>query len=199
MSLFKNRFTAAKEILPNLEKQDDIDLILAPYEEAEKVAESLSEPLEAQKMAWRSDFISSPGSKRINIGAVAEDGTIWIQDSLRNELEVTNNYIEKKAAAKAKDIQSGRNKSASMRSKINGKNVLVVSDGISEGFRETAIAGSLKKKGANQIYVAAPVVSRTMMSDLRNVVDQVFYAREVPFLHSPETCYAERKRKVKST
>lgn len=192
MPLFESRETASKQVIPKIPKNNAIDLILSPYEESDEIAERLSEELDVPFETWNSEFLTCPGNKRINIGAVAEDGTLWIQDSLRAELEVSGDYIQNSSKSKTDLIRTRTDEE--LKQLVDGKNVMIVSDGISEGFRETAVAGSLKKKGAKEIFIAAPVVSRTMMSDLRGIVDDLFYAREVPFLHSAEQCYQKKSK-----
>lgn len=190
MPLFESRTTASKQVAPKIPGDNTIDLILAPYDEARDIAENLSQELEVPFETWKSDFLTCPGNKRINIGAVAEDGTLWIQDSLRTELDVTSDYIQNSSDSKTELLRTRTDEE--LKQLVEDKNVLIASDGISEGFREAAVAGSLKKKGAKGIFIAAPVVSRTMMSDLRTIVDDLFFAREVPFLHSADQCYREK-------
>lgn len=192
MVLFEDRFRAGRKLSKYL-KDKEVDKVVLPFREAEKVAEGVGDEMDVSISAVPSSFISAPGDSRIQIGAVTEDGTIWIEDSLSQEFQVSPDYIGETAGTKSDSLAESSLKKAYGSRDVKGKKVAIISDGISSGFRESAVAGSLRKRGAEKVYVAAPVASRNMMADIRSVVDEVLCTEEVPFLSDPDSCYGGEK------
>lgn len=191
MTLFKNRKQAGEELSNYILGKTRVDTVVVPFPEASEVAKEVADRHNAEIDLRLSDFISSPNSPYADIGAVADDGTIWIEDNLRNELKVTAGYIENTAQIKSNQMQNMQKRLRQREIDLRGENVLIVSDGISSGFREAAIAGSLLKNGSEEIYVAAPFRSRKMMADIESVVDEVFSIIELPFLSCSDAGYDE--------
>jgi predicted phosphoribosyltransferase len=196
MNLFENRTQAGQQLAKHLENKIDVETVIIPYFKAYEVVWEVSTHFDADVMPRLADFISSPEAPYAHIGAVAEDGTIWVEDALRKELKVPVSYISNSAKIKSKALKSRSAEIYSRRSTDwASKNILIVSDGISSGFREAAVAGSLKKEGAENVYVAAPHISDNMMADLDSVVEEVFYLNKLAFLSSPDACYADKDDK----
>ncbi|PSH02291.1 MAG: hypothetical protein BRC26_01305, partial [Nanohaloarchaea archaeon QH_8_44_6] len=193
MNLFENRTKAGRKLARHLENKIEFETVVVPYSEAYNVSCEVATHFNADVVPRLADFISSPEAPYANIGAVAEDGTIWIEDALRKELEVPTRHISNSARIISKNLKSRSTEIYSKRdSDWTSGNILIVSDGISSGFREAAVAGSLKKEGAKNVYIGAPHVSENMMADLESVVEAVFYLNKLAFLSSPDACYGEK-------
>lgn len=192
MELFEDRVEAGKQLSKHLETKIDVDTVVIPYEQSYEVAREVALFFEADVLLRLTEFISSPGTPQTNIGAVVEDDTIWIEDGLKEELDVSSEYIRKSARIKSDTLKT---KSTEINPENNirwkDRNFLIVSDGISSGFREMAVAGSLMKKGAGEIHVATPQISENTMADLESVTEDVFFLGRPSFISSPEACYVK--------
>lgn len=196
MTLFEDRRRAGIELSQNLQDEVEIDTVVVPFPEALEVGLEVARKQGANLDLRLSEFITSPDTPYANIGAVADDNTLWIEDGLRNELGVTSNYIDNEARIKSNAMKERSKGLKPEEVLLKGKNVLIVSDGLSSGFREAAITGSVIKKGADRIYVATPIKSKNMMADIDSIVDQFLYIHEVPFLSSPDACYSKNQREA---
>jgi predicted phosphoribosyltransferase len=196
MTLFEDRRRAGIELSKNLKDEIEIDTVVVPFPEALEVGLEVARNQGANLDLRLSEFITSPDAPYADIGAIADDNTLWIEDGLRNELGVSSSYIENKARIKSNAMKEQSKKLNREEALLKGKNAVIVSDGLSSGFREAAIAGSVMKKGAEKIYVATPVKSENMMADIDSVVDQFLYVHEVPFLSSPDACYEKNRREA---
>jgi len=185
MNLFEDRIHAGKQLSKHLNGKIDIDTVVIPYPEAYEVAWEVATTFNADVMINLSEFITSSEAPFTPIGAVAEDGTLWLEDALKEELEVPSKHVKicakiisKNLKDKTTEIEPGRN------SNWTEKNVLIVSNKISNGFREMAVAGSLIKEGAKNIHVATPKSSENTTPNLESVVEQIYCLEKPEFLNS---------------
>ena len=194
MSLFDDRNHAGREVSNFLKDKAEVDLVVIPYAEALDIGLEIAKEQNADVEILLSDFISAEDIPYADVGAVVEDGTIWVEDRLVDELGVERSYIEESAELTSSSLGSnsiGLNQKTSL--KPNGSAV-IASEGLGSGFREAAVAGSLLKKGFREIHLATPFKSRNVMADIENVVDEVFYLKEIPFLSSPDSCYEKNQK-----
>ena len=174
--LFDSRLEAGKELSKHLDKRINVDTVVIPYPEACEIGLEIAHSQDADIMVRLSGFLPAPDFPR-NIGAVAEDGSIYLDDELVENLDVETSYIEGSA-----DLLSDALSASSISSEKDCEGVaVIVSDGTGDGFREAAVAGSLLKDGFRDVCVATPVKVSNFRVDLENVVDKMFYLEEVVF------------------
>lgn len=194
MSLFDDRSHAGREVSNFLKGKAEVDLVVIPYAGALDIGLEIAKTHNADVEILLSDFISAEDIPYADVGAVVEDGTIWVEDQLVDELDVNRSYIEESAELTSSSLGSnsvGLNQNTSL--KPNGA-VVIASEGLGSGFREAAVAGSLLKKGFGEVHLVAPFKSRSVMADIEKVVDEVFYLNEIPFLSSPDSCYEKNHK-----
>lgn len=192
MSLYNDRREAGEKLSNHLEDKVEVDKVVLPHMDAFEVAKAVSSRLNADLHVRLSDYIPSPKISKLDIGAVSEDGTIWVEDGLRDRLNIRPNYIENAATIKSNFLREEAEKlNSGPKAGLKGETVLIVSDGISDGFREAAVAGTLRKEGVEEVLIAAPFISRSMMTDLTIVSDDLIYIREISFLFSPQAGYKD--------
>lgn len=195
MSLFDDRGHAGRELSKFLQNKAEIDVVVIPYAEALEIGLEIAREQGAEIEVMISDFISAQDIPYADVGAVVEDGTLWVEDKLVQELDVSRSYIEDAARLTGNDLEKN---SIDLRTESKAdKKVVIASEGLGSGFREAAVAGSLLKKGFGEIYVAAPFKSRNVMADIETVVNEMFYLKEVPFLSSPDSCYKQNAENQK--
>ena len=93
MTLFEDRRRAGIELSKNLIDEIEIDTVVVPFPEALEVGLEVARNQGANLDLRLSEFITSPDAPYADIGAVADDNTLWIEDGLINELGVTSSYI----------------------------------------------------------------------------------------------------------
>ncbi|MFN3929227.1 MAG: phosphoribosyltransferase [Thermoflexus sp.] len=138
---------------------------------AYEVAYALQAPLDVV-LAHK---LGAPGNPELAIGAVAEDGTLWIDTLAVAELEVPPNYIEEEIRRQREEL---RRRSAIFRGArppltVEGRTVVVVDDGIATGATMRVSLRSLRNRGATRLIVAAPVAPPEMLPRIEAEADAV--------------------------
>lgn len=144
------------------------------------IAKQLGCPLEIIE----SKKLPYPGQPEFAIGAVSADGVVVLNHDVpgqekMTELERTrwHDYIEqqsKQLLDKTKTLEAqfyclaGRSKAS-----LTGKIVIIVDDGIATGMTALAAVETARKQGAAKIILAAPVMSKESLEELKSHCDAI--------------------------
>ena len=175
--MFKNRIDAgmllAQRLIEYKDKPETIVLglprggVVTAYE----VAKALNVPLDV--VVPRK--IGAPQNQELAVAAIAEDGSLIINDQLMNylglQLDDLQNLIEKEkqeSARRMKLYRAGRRPL-----ELAGKTVILVDDGIATGATMRAALMSARSRGAKSIIVAVPVAPVEALDDIRAEVDSL--------------------------
>jgi putative phosphoribosyl transferase len=135
------------------------------------VADSLGVPLDvvvARKLG-------APGNPELAMGAVASDGTTWLNTRLIDDLGVDRAEVdetvrrERAAAAEKLDRYRGDRPPLDLR----GKRVVIVDDGIATGATTIACARQVREAGAEHVVLAIPVAPPGTVEGLADGVDEM--------------------------
>jgi predicted phosphoribosyltransferase len=137
---------------------------------AAEVAHALDLPLDVIVVRK----IGHPLHREFAVGALAEGDVVVLDDRipaknlvLRAELDqVIEEEKARLAAYQERFHQDGLRD-------LHGKDVVLVDDGLATGATTEAAALSAKKRGANQVIIAAPVGSENAVERLSRVTDSV--------------------------
>ena len=149
---------------------------------AEKVAQSLGAPLDVillRKLPY-------PPQPELAIGAVAEDGSIFINREFRNAVEQRPGSLEPIVREQMGIIRERARLYRSHRHAhtLEGKTVLLVDDGIATGATMKVAIRAVRAAGAAKVVVAVPVASPASIRELEIEADKVVC------LDAPEFFYA---------
>lgn len=130
--------------------------------------------------------IGAPENPELAIGAVTQDGSIFLDDKLIDYLQVSRVYIKKESENQRLEIERRLRLYRGDASPPNLKNrdVVIVDDGIATGATMKAALASVRKSGAKRVVVAIPVGPPSTIEELEKQADQVVC------LHTPEPFYA---------
>lgn len=145
-----------------------------------EVAKRLSSPLELIE----SKKLPYPGQPEFAIGAVSADGIVVLNHDVPGREKMTegertrwHDYIEQQSKlllekTKAVEAQfyrlAGRRKAS-----LKGKTVIIVDDGIATGMTALAAVETARKQGAAKVFLAAPVMSKESMEELKPHCDSI--------------------------
>jgi predicted phosphoribosyltransferase len=181
--MFRDRVDAGRQLAEVVDSHDiEADIVLAVprggLPVGRVVADRLGIPLDivvARK-------IGAPWNSELAIGAVASDGTVWLNERLIDEFGVTEAYLdeqterERRAAIEKRDrYRAGRDPPA-----LDGKTVLVVDDGVATGATTTACLKQVANAGAERVVLAVPVGPPTTAERLQRDADDVVFVETPP-------------------
>jgi len=136
---------------------------------AEAVARRLDLPLDI----FFVKKIPSPYNEEAGIGAVSENGLMQVNPRAVESLGVTREYIRRRAEEKLEQMRSKRALYGRPPADFSGKRVILVDDGIATGSSMLLAAQALKKAGAAEVVIAAPVAPSELLPLLREAADGV--------------------------
>ena len=130
--------------------------------------------------------IGAPGNSELAIGAITEDGTTILDETLIQQLEISRHYIEEQGKKQKLEIERRlklyRGDTGSPI--LSNHEVVIVDDGIATGSTIKAALSSVRKRGAKKIIIAVPVGPKTTIDELKDQADRVVC------LFTPEPFYA---------
>ena len=173
---FRDRIDAGQRLADALEERDvDADIALAiprgglPL--GREVADALGVPLDIIVASK----VGAPDNPEYAIGAVASDGSAWLDERAIERTGATNEYVERE---REREAEYAREKAERYRGDrdgpdLAGKTVLVVDDGVATGSTAIAAVRLARAKGAERIVVAVPVGPPSTVDDLEAEADEV--------------------------
>jgi putative phosphoribosyl transferase len=186
MKLLKNRTEAGKKLAIALKGTNKKAVILAVPRGGVVVGYEVAKELGVPLDIFITKKIGAPNNPELAIGAVAEDGTLLLDESLVELLGVSQSYIEEEVERQKIEI---KRRLKSYRGNVSnpvvvGREVVLVDDGVATGSTLKAALRSLRKQGAKPLVVAVPVGPLDTVNALKQDADRVVC------LFTPEPFYA---------
>lgn len=173
---FADRADAGRKLADRLVEHDvEADVVLAiprgglPL--GREVADALAVPLDVVVASK----IGAPHNPELAIGAVASDGTAWLDDDSIDHLGVDEAYVERERET---ETEAARQKAERYRGDrpepdLDGKAVVLVDDGVATGSTAIAAIRLIDELGARRVVLAVPVGAPDTIESLRSVADEV--------------------------
>lgn len=153
--MFKDRIDAAKRLSSYL-PDNDIDIILGIPRGGTVIAEIISNEINIKYSSILCKKISHPFNSEIAVGAVAQDGSIYINKEVCERFKISDDYIENKIKLLEYNFEEMKNQ---IKYEVpENKRMLLVDDGAATGYTLAAACRMLKKY-KNNVYIAVPVIS----------------------------------------
>ncbi|MBM4431248.1 MAG: phosphoribosyltransferase, partial [Chloroflexi bacterium] len=138
---------------------------------AYEVAQALHAPLDV----YIARKIGAPYNPELAIGALASDGAQVLDQKLIAQLGVTDNYLQKEIEHQREEI---KRRWAAYRGnrpepQLEGKNVILVDDGVATGATVLASLRALRQRKPGQLILAVPVGPEETIQQLSQEADRV--------------------------
>ena len=154
--MFTDRTDAGRRVADLLDDRDVLaDLVLAIPRGGLPVGRVVADRASAPLDVVVARKIGAPGNPELAIGAVASDGTVWLNESLIDDLGVSEGYVderierERRAALEKLERYRGDRPPFDLR----GKTVVVVDDGVATGATTIACLRQLRNADAARVVL----------------------------------------------
>lgn len=136
-----------------------------------EVARVLSVPLEVLVVRK----LGAPQNPELAIGALAEDGTVFLDFGMINFLGISGEQIEtlKREAAEAIKIRVQLYRRGENLPGVQGRMVILVDDGLATGATAKAAIKALRQQKPEGIILAVPVCAQPVKKEMKKEVEQV--------------------------
>lgn len=175
--MYRSRLTDRKEagilLSEKLKKyQDTNSIVLAVPRGGVPVAYEIAQKLHLPLDVILSKKIGHPMNKEFAIGAMTMDATILDEHPEVPKQYITNEIIRLKELLREKyKLYMGDREPL----EINGKNVIVVDDGIATGNTLLASISMLRKKNPAKLIIAVPVLPLDVLEIFEQQTDEFVY------------------------
>ncbi len=180
--MFTNRKEAGHLLARTLEdKHIEFDVVLGVPRGGVAVAEVIASYFNCPLDVVMAKKIASTGWDEFAIGAVTPDGETLIPERAQKIINTDNTAMEVLAQKVKENIDGRLKRYRGYRPPLDlqGKNILLVDDGIATGFTLKAAVKYLQRQTDGKITVAVPVSSKNAYLNLLEEVDQLI-ALEIP-------------------
>jgi len=188
--IFRDRREAgellAQEILRRFDGELINPVVVAIPRGGVVVAEPVAEALRAPIDLIFPRKIGAPFNEEVAVAAVTEDGTILLNPDIpppvAARLGITEEYVRQKALEELAEIERRKRKYLAGLKRIpkEGRDAILVDDGIATGLTVKAAIASLRKENPRRIILAVPVMPADRVAEFKNLVDGLVV------LHAPE-------------
>jgi predicted phosphoribosyltransferase len=130
--------------------------------------------------------IGAPYNSELAIGAVAEDGSLSLDESAVMYMNISKSYIEEESRRQITEIRRRLKlyRGETPYPMLQDHVIIIVDDGIATGLTVKAAIASIRKKKPKSVVVAVPVAPRSTVKELEKEADRVIC------LSTPEFFYA---------
>lgn len=181
--MFKDRTDAGEQLADLLERQEVTgDIVLAIPRGGLPIGRVVADELGVPLDVIVSKKIGAPRNPELAVGSAASDGSIWLNDELIERLDLDPEHIRKKGDEVAEQARekAERYRGGDTAPDLDGRDVLIVDDGIATGATMIACARLAREAGASNVIIAVPVGPPNTIEDLHSEADEVFCAQAPP-------------------
>lgn len=188
--MFRDRTDAGKQLAQALEKyRDENALVLTIPRGGVKIGYQVAVYLKAELSLLISRKLPFPSNPEAGFGAVAEDGSTFI-----NEYAATGLSEELIESIKNEQIREIKRRIEVLRNgeplpDMKDRTVILTDDGLAMGSTMNAAIKLCRNRGAGRIVVAVPVAGREVVNRIGKVVDDIIVLDIPPFFQAVAQVY----------
>lgn len=184
--IFNDRIDAGKQLAKRLLHYKDNAVVVAIPRGGIVTGKQIADELNAELDIVIPRKIGAPGNPELAIGAIAGKEGVLLNMEIINELRVSDEYIKKVILEERKEIERRESsyRQGKRKIRLEGKNCILVDDGLATGFTARAAIAELKTNKPSRIILAIPVAPKQTIKDLEKEVD------EIACVHVPDFFFA---------
>lgn len=188
--MFYDRKAAALELAKALEKYRNRDVVVLGIPRGGVVmGYHVALSLQAEFSLLVARKLGHPLNPEYAIGAIAEDGTVYLTPSAHDE--VSSGEISAAIAVEKKEMERRLHvlRNDDPLPVLKNRVVILVDDGIATGATIMAAIKMCRNKEAAKIVVAAPVSGTDLVAQLQKEVDEIIILKILEPFHSVSQVY----------
>ena len=185
--LFKDRTAAGRDLAIALERyRGPATLALGLPRGGVVVAAEVARVLGAELNVIVTRKIGAPGNPEYAIGAVAEGGTVVLNDEEIAAFHIARAYVQEEIRRQEEEIRRRVElyRGGAPLPTMHDRPVLVIDDGVATGYTMLAALRTVKKQGGHPVVMATPVIPPSTFDRLQYECD------DAVVLATPEPFYA---------
>lgn len=174
--MFRNRLDAGRQLAQRLRSYQLLNpLVLAIPRGGVVIGAVLARELHAELDIVLSRKIRAPDQPELALGAVAEDGQMYLNPQVEGVAESLEDYLAEERLHQMNEIARRQELYRRFRpaAPIKGRTVIVTDDGIATGATMLAALHVLREQNADQVIVAVPVAAHERLVQVRRSCDEV--------------------------
>jgi len=174
--MFRNREDAARQLAEKLKGRQLHDpLVLAIPRGGVVTGAVLARELGADLDVVLSRKLRAPGQPELAVGAVSEDGQVYLNHHAREFLDLMEEYLAQERRHQLAEIARRKKLLRGVRPQapVAGRSVIVTDDGIATGSTMIAALQAVKTQNPQELIVAVPVASPDRLAEVRRWCDDV--------------------------
>lgn len=181
--MFKTRTDAGHQLADVLDDRDvHADIVVAVPRGGLPVGRVVADRLGVPLGIVAARKLGAPHNPELAVGAVAADGTVWLNDTLLTSLGIEETYLDEQITAERRAAAEMIERYLGDRVPLDyeGKTVLIVDDGVATGATTIACIRQMKDAGAERVILAVPVGPPDTIEQLRTEADEVICVESPP-------------------
>jgi predicted phosphoribosyltransferase len=174
--MFRNREDAARRLAQQLRDRELCDpLVLAIPRGGVVTGAVLARELGADLDVVLSRKLRAPGQPELAVGAVSEDGHVYLNQHARQVPGLTVEYLNRERRYQLAEIARRKKlfRAARPPAPVAGRAVIVTDDGIATGSTMIAALQVIMAQEPREVIVAVPVASPDRLAEVRGWCDDV--------------------------
>jgi predicted phosphoribosyltransferase len=174
--MFRNREDAARQLAQRLKGRELHDpLVLAIPRGGVVTGAVLARELGADLDVVLSRKLRAPGQPELAVGAVTEDGRVYLNHHAQAFLDLMEDHLAKERRYQLGEIARRKKlfRGARPPAPVAGRSVIVTDDGIATGSTMIAALREVQAQGPREVIVAVPVASPDRLEEVRRWCDDV--------------------------
>lgn len=174
MKPFRDRQDAGRQLAEELAKRGfSGSMVLGIPRGGVPVAREVAEALGGELGVVVARKIRAPGQPELAIGAVAADGSSWINRRMAAYTGADKAYLD--GETRRQQAEAARREKAfdGARAEMKGRDVIIVDDGIATGATAIVACRSARRAGAKRVVLAVPVGPPDSVQAMRSEADVV--------------------------
>ncbi|MFC1875379.1 phosphoribosyltransferase [Chloroflexota bacterium] len=174
--IFENRYDAGRQLATKLgEYKNQPVIILAIPNGGVPVALQVALVLNADLDLIISRKIPIPLSPEGGFGAVADDGTIILNQEVLKKINLNEKQVNYQVSKVRNDIQQRSLLYRGSRpiSMVSDKTAIVIDDGLASGYTMMAAIESVRRRQPKQVIAAVPAASAAAVKKVEKIADRV--------------------------